>query len=163
MATAVMHPSMAPAGAWSEPTTPQPRGMFIGTPEIYFTKRIDNSRVVKVADPKRRREMIWFCTTLAVLFVFALVYLWQHLSAIECGYRIEQLKSQRDAIVESNRVLGLEEASLKNPARIDELAKQIGMQRPVNGQWQPMNIDSAASSAPVLAKAGGIVVIAEAP
>ena len=44
----------------------QPRGMFLGTPEIYFAKRIDNSRVVKVTDPKRRREMMTFGITLAM-------------------------------------------------------------------------------------------------
>ena len=104
--------------------------MFIGTPEIYFAKRIDNSRVVKVADPKRRREMISFGITLSVLFLFVMVYLWQHFSAIEYGYRIEQLKAQRDTISESNRALSLEEASLKDLARIDRLAKQMGMQRP---------------------------------
>ena len=28
-----------------------------GTPEIYFAKPIDNSRLLKVEDPKRGREM----------------------------------------------------------------------------------------------------------
>ena len=108
-------------------------------PEIYFAKRIDNSRVVKVADPKRRREMISFGITLSVLFLFVMVYLWQHFSAIEYGYKIEQLKSQRDTIVESNRALSLEEASLKDLSRIERLARQMGMQRPADGQWQPMD------------------------
>ena len=161
MATAVMYPNVVQASGGSEPSAPLPRGMFIGTPEIYFTKRIDNSRVVKVADPRRRREMISLSITLCVAFLFALVYLWQHFSAIEYGYRIEQLKVQRDAMVESNRALGLEEATLKNPARIDQLAQQMGMHRPVAGQWQPMNSETSSSSAPVLAKAGGIVVVPE--
>ena len=133
--------------------------MFIGTPEIYFAKRIDNSRVVKVADPKRRREMISFGITLSVLFLFVMVYLWQHFSAIEYGYRIEQLTAQRDTIAESNRALSLEEASLKDPARIDRLAKQMGMQRPAGGQWQPMDTAIADPSTPVMAQANGITVI----
>ena len=74
--------------------------MFIGTPEIYFSKRIDNSRVVMVTDPKRRREMVTFGIMLAVLFLFVMAFLWQHFSAIEYGYKIEQLKAQRDAIAE---------------------------------------------------------------
>ena len=136
MAAGVLYPTMA---QWNEQPAEQPRGMFIGTPEIYFAKRIDNSRVAKVADPKRRREMISFGITLSVLFLFVMVYLWQHFSAIEYGYRIEQLTAQRNAISESNRALSLEEASLKDPARIDRLAKQIGMQRPAGGQLQPMD------------------------
>ena len=116
--------------------------MFLGTPEIYFAKRIDNSRVMKVTDPKRRREMIYLRHHVGLLFLMAMVYLWQHFSAIEYGYKIEQLKVERDTIVESNRALSLEEASLKDLARIDRLAVQLGMQRPVDGQWQPMDTAS---------------------
>ncbi len=111
----------------------EPRGMFIGTPEIHFAKRIDNSRVARVTDPKRRREMILFGITLGVFFLFVMVYLWQHFSAIEYGYRIEQLKVQRDTIVESNRALSLEAASLKDLSRIERLAIQMGMRRPADG------------------------------
>ena len=63
MAAGVLYPTMAQIGDWNGPPAEQPRGMFIGTPEIYFAKRIDNSRVAKVADPKRRREMISFGIT----------------------------------------------------------------------------------------------------
>jgi len=150
---------MEQAGEWNERPPVPPRGMFIGTPEIYFAKRIDNSRLIKVTDPKRRREMTTFGITLAVLFLLAMVYLWQHFSAIEYGYKIEQLKSERDTIAESNRTLSLEEASLKDPARIDRLAREIGMQRPVDGQWQPMDNSSNNQAVPVMAKATGIMVV----
>ena len=162
MAAGVLFPTMAQTVAWSEQAAAQPRGMFIGTPEIYFAKRLDNSRVLKVGDPKRRREMISFGGTLGVLFLFAMVYLWQHFSAIEYGYRIEQLKAQRDVIVASNRVLSVEEASLKNLARIERLATQMGMQRPADGQWQPM-YSATDSSTPVMAQANGIAVVSPQP
>jgi cell division protein FtsL len=100
---------------------------------------------------------------LSVLFLFVMVYLWQHFSAIEYGYRIEQLTVQRNAITESNRALSLEEASLKDPARIDRLAKQIGMQRPAGGQLQPMDSPIADPSTPVMAQANGIMVISAQP
>ena len=159
MAAGVLYPTMEQASQWSEHAAVQPRGMFIGTPEIYFAKRIDNSRLIKVIDPKRRREMTTFGITLAVLFLLAMVYLWQHFSAIEYGYKIEQLKSERDTIAESNRALNLEEASLKDPARIDRLARGLGMQRPVDGQWQPMDNSSQERAVPVMAKASGIMVV----
>ncbi len=160
MAAGVLYPTMA---QWNEQAAEQPRGMFIGTPEIYFAKRIDNSRVAKVSDPKRRREMISFGITLSVLFLFVMVYLWQHFSAIEYGYRIEQLAAQRNVIAESNRALSLEEASLKDPARIDRLAKQMGMQRPAGGQMQPMDSAIADPSTPVMAQANGIMVVSALP
>src|SRR5215471_18930277 len=104
MAAGVLYPTLTQAGEWQEQVASQqqPRGMFIGTPEIYFSKRIDNSRVVMVTDPKRRREMMTFGIMLGVLFVFVMAFLWQHFSAIEYGYKIEQLKAQRDAIVDMN-------------------------------------------------------------
>ena len=157
MAAGVLYPTMAEAQHWNEPPV-QPRGMFIGTPEIYFSKRIDNSRVIKIADPKRRREMISFGITLGMLFLLVMVYLWQHFSAIEYGYKIEQLKSQRDAIAESTRTLSLEEASLKDVSRIERLARQMGMQPPVEGQWQPMDNNNDAAT-PVMAKANNIMVV----
>ena len=162
MAAGVLFPSMAEVVDWSGPAAAQPRGMFIGTPEIHFAKRIDNSRVAKVTDPKRRREMSLFGITLSVLFLFVMVYLWQHFSAIEYGYRIEQLKVQRDSIVESNRALSLEAASLKDLSRIERLALQMGMRRPADGQWQPMDSVNDPST-PVMAEANGITVVSAQP
>jgi len=74
------------------------RHTWSGTPEVYFTQAIDNSRLVKVADVKRRREMAQFAIALVVLFGFVMVYAWQHLSAIEYGYKIEAAKTQREAL-----------------------------------------------------------------
>jgi cell division protein FtsL len=160
MAAGVLYPTLAQTGEWNEQVAAQqPRGMFIGTPEIYFAKRIDNSRVVMVTDPKRRREMVTFGITLGVLFLLVMVYLFQHFSAIEYGYKIEQLKSQRDAIAEMNRTLSLEEASLKDLSRIDRLARQMGMQRPEEGQWQSMDAGTIDQTTPVMAKANGIMVV----
>jgi hypothetical protein len=36
------------------------KSCWLGTPEIYFRKTIDNSRLVKVEDPRREREMKQF-------------------------------------------------------------------------------------------------------
>ena len=157
MAAGILYPTMADIGNWGDQST-QSRGMFIGTPEIYFAKRIDNSRVIKIADPKRRREMLTLGVTLAVLLCLAMVYVWQHFSAIDYGYKIEQLKSQRDAIADTTRTLSLEEASLKDVSRIERLARQMGMQPPADGQWQPME-NAADSSTPIMAKANGIMVV----
>jgi cell division protein FtsL len=159
MAAGVLYPTMLQAGEWSDQAAMQPRGMFIGTPEIYFTKRIDNSRVVKVTDPKRRREMFTFGITLGMLFLLVMVYLWQHFSAIEYGYKIEQLKLESDTISESNRNLSLEEASLKDLPRIDRMARELGMQRPVEGQWQPLDTATTDPATPVMARANGIMVV----
>ena len=133
------------------------RRNWSGTPEIYFPKEIDNSRLIKVADPQHQREMKHFTMALIVLFAVVMVYAWQHFSAIEYGYRIEALKSRRDALVEMNRALRLEQASLRDPERIDALARRMGLQTPEAGQVMRME-GAPDTGAPVLARADVAVV-----
>lgn len=121
------------------------------TPEVFFTKRIDNSRLVTANDPQRAQEMRSFATAMALLFVLIMVYGWQHFSAIEYGYRIETEKQQIEALNEQNRHLRLTEAQLASPVRIDVLARQQGLSAPLPGQVvRPENGVDAGS--PVLAQ-----------
>ncbi len=123
------------------------------TPEVFFTKHIDNSRIVKADDPERKREMRTFAAVMSVLFVLVMVYVWQHFSAIEIGYNIETQKAQVEQLNEQNRQLRLTEAELIDPGRIDMLAKQLGLNVPQPGQVvRPDGIDMN-SNDPVLAQA----------
>ncbi len=124
---------------------------WTGTPEVYFNKSIDNSRVVRVADPKRTREMAMFLAAVCCLFVLVMTYAWQHFSAIEYGYRIEALQAQESGLVEINRALRLEDASLRDPGRIDQLARQMGLQTPTAGQVIMLDTALPDASAPQMA------------
>jgi cell division protein FtsL len=122
------------------------------TPEVFFVKHIDNSRIVKADDPARRREMRIFTITMSILFVLVMVYVWQHFSAIEIGYQVETQKVQVEQMQEQNRQLRLSEAQLSNPVRIDQIARQqLGLEAPLPGQV--VRPDGAGSNAPVLAQA----------
>ena len=129
------------------------------TPEIYFAKPIDNSRLVKVEDPNRACEMRQVGVALGCFFLLVMTYTWQHFKAVEYGYRVESLKLQRDGLLEVNRALRLEEASLRSPDRIDRLARDFGMQPPQAGQVVRMDTTSTDSGAPVIARAAGVSVI----
>src|SRR5580698_10304352 len=89
------------------------------TPEFYFAKHFDNSRLVKAADPVRVREMRVFSAAVTVLFSLIMVYGLQHFYAIESGYRVESEKLAVDQLREENRQLRLSEAELTRPERID--------------------------------------------
>jgi cell division protein FtsL len=132
---------------------------WVGTPEIYFPKAIDNSRLVKVEDPKRSREMRQFGIALSCLFLLVMTYTWQHFKAIEYGYKVESLRSQRDGLLEMNRALRLEEASLRSPDRIDKLAREYGMQPPRAGQVIRMDSALPDSGTPVIASVATVSVI----
>ena len=134
---------------------------WTGTPEIYFAKAIDNSRLVKVEDPRRTREMKQFGTAMAVLFMLVFTYAWQHFKAIEYGYRIESEKRELSGLTEMNRALRLEHASLRDPERIDVMARRMGLVPPEPGQVIRMEGDVLeASDTPVVASVGPMMVVA---
>ncbi|HUO60529.1 MAG TPA: cell division protein FtsL [Candidatus Acidoferrales bacterium] len=129
-----------------------------GAPEIFLVKPVDNSRLVRVADKKRRREMYWLTAAMVALFSLVMLYVVQHCSAVEYGYKIEELRKTRDALMDTSKTLRLEEASLKDPQRIDSLARSMGMQLPQAGQVQrvePVSTDNT----PVMARAVGLSVV----
>jgi cell division protein FtsL len=134
------------------------RSCWLGTPEIYFRKTIDNTRLVKVEDPRRAREMKFFGVALCCLFLLVMGYALQHFRAIEYGYKIEQLRSDRDGLGEMNRALRLEEASLRDPERIDVMAHKLGLQSPQPGQVLRMDVATDAAT-PVMASVTPVSVV----
>jgi cell division protein FtsL len=135
-----------------------------GTPEIFFHKEIDNSRLVRVADAKRNREMAVFSGTLALLFVLVMIYAGQHFSAVEYGYKIEALTAQRDGLTEANRALRLEQASLSDPGRIDALAQRMGLTSPTPGQVVQLDSSTAQEAdSPMMARVSDVAVVTAAP
>jgi hypothetical protein len=132
---------------------------FTGTPEIYFAKAIDNSRLVKMEDPGRNREMRHFCTALVVLFLLVFTYTWQHFRAIEYGYLIESSKRTLNDMTEMNRALRLEDASLRDPERIDVMARRMGLVPPDPGQVIRMDSAAAESNTPVMASAEPVAIM----
>ena len=121
------------------------------TPEVFFAKKIDNSRLVKADDPQRNKEMRSFAMAIGILCCLILIYGWQHFSAIEYGYSIASQKQELRKLQESNYHLRLTEAQLNNPGRIDRLANQLGLAAPTPGQV--VRPDGALNAnAPVLAE-----------
>jgi len=121
------------------------------TPEVFFDKRLDNSRLVKADDPVRKREMRSFAVAAVFFFALLMVYSWQHFSSIEYGYHIEAEKAQLQALQDQNHQLGLTEAQLSRSERIDRLAHQIGMQPPQPGQIVAPGMMDVNPNAPVMA------------
>ena len=123
----------------------------VRTPEFYFVKHFDNSRLVKASDPVRVREMRVFSAAVAVLFSLIMVYGLQHFSAIESSYRVESEKQTLEQLREQNRQLRLSEAELTQPGRIDQMARQFGLAEPQPGQVVYPDARPA-SGAPTLAQ-----------
>ena len=104
-------------------------------PEIYFVKRIDNSRLERVVDTAKRRECFGLLGMGTIAFLFIMLFAWQHFECVRYGYQIQQLKSKHASMVEWNHTLKVEFASLSDPQRIDAVAQtKLGLVPPRPGQ-----------------------------
>jgi cell division protein FtsL len=106
------------------------------------SKRIDNSRLVRLDSPARWRELLKQLAMGGMLAGVIFLYAWQHFQSVQLGYQLESLKAQQAQMTELNRQLTLESASLQSPARIDEIARHLGLAAPAAGQLQPFEAPS---------------------
>lgn len=118
--------------------------------EFVTVKRIDNSRLVRVAAPRQWREFGRMTAIGAALAALLLVYAAQHFRCLRVQYQLEELKARRADSAELNGQLKLQAAVLRAPGRIDELARgRLGLTAPVPGQVAP----AAPSADGILAQA----------
>jgi hypothetical protein len=90
----------------------------------FFVKHIDNSSVVRQADPERDRanwRMIGAAALAAALVVAVLMPEGYGLLA---GYRLRRLEAEHKRLLQAREVLWMEESSVLTPQRMLELAKQ---------------------------------------
>jgi len=108
--------------------------------EFHTVKRIDNSRLQRLASPVRLRDFWQRLGAGVAMAGCLLVYTWQHFECIQVRYQIEQLESQRAQVNELNQQLHLEVATLRSPMRVDSIARtQLGLTVPVPGQMAPVD------------------------
>lgn len=122
------------------------------TPEVFFEKHLDNSRLVKAEDPQRKLDMRNFAIAAVVFFALLMTYTLQHFRSIEFGYQVEAQKQQLVQMREQNRQLSLTEARLTQPERMDKLARQMGMDTPQPGQFVTPSVTEEMPSSPMLAQ-----------
>lgn len=122
------------------------------TPEVFFAKRLDNSRLVKADDPQRKRDMRNFTIAATVFFALLMSYTLQHFRSIEFGYQVEAQKLQLEHLREENRQYQLTEARLTQPERMDRLARKMGMDTPQPGQFVAPSMTDETPGTPMLAQ-----------
>ena len=103
--------------------------------EFQTVKRIDNSRLVRHVEPVKLR---YYYRTLAlgsVVAAFFMLYIYQHFRCIDLSFQLEEVKAKQVQAATLNSSLKLEIASLRNPMRIDVIARrQLGLTEPLPTQ-----------------------------
>ena len=93
-------------------------------PMLLGPKPIDNSRVVREVDLQARRELrSVFILVLALVAALAL-YAWPGVELRQAGLDIMQLNREREHLIEQNRKLRLERASLQQLDRVEAIARR---------------------------------------
>ena len=83
--------------------------------------------------PKRTKLNLLILFTLLMLFFIggSLFYVWSRIQVIQLGYEISNTLKEERALIEANKKLRLEIATLKSYARIEKLAvEELRMAKP---------------------------------
>lgn len=101
---------------------------------FFYSKKIDNSRLVRAADPKAGGAC-WAAIGAACL---ALALLTSVLAPVAtntlAGYKLEALRAEERHLLDQHRGLELQEAELVSPSRLEILAKGQNLVIPAAGQ-----------------------------
>jgi hypothetical protein len=128
--------------------------------DIYFyAKRIDNSRVVRQADPAARGECWSAVGAAAILLMLGASIIAPQAGSVLAGYKLEALKHERQSLLDQKRDLDVKEAALLSPSRLNALALARKLSSP--GADQVIHLDSpaegsVASIEPVHSKTAGV-------
>jgi cell division protein FtsL len=96
-----------------------------------INKRVGNEQLVREVDRKRHRELLMAAMTALALALAVLAYAWQHFEMIRIGYRVEELRIERESLLRIRRHLVLEKASLVSPDRVESIALgELGLTHP---------------------------------
>lgn len=101
---------------------------------FFYSKRIDNSRLVRQANPAAAQESWSAMGAVAVVLMLGASIIAPHVASVLAGYKLEGLKQDRQAMLDQGRALAVREASLLSPARLIELATARKLQSPAVDQ-----------------------------
>jgi cell division protein FtsL len=109
-----------------------PRKKSVPMREFRTVKRIDNSRLLRHVEPAKQKNLYKTAGLGAVVAVFFLFYVFQHFRCIDLSFTLEDLRMQQAKAAALNSELKLEIANLRDPMRIDVIArKQLGLTQPL--------------------------------
>jgi cell division protein FtsL len=118
------------------------------TTQFHTVKRIDNSRLVRNVEPVRLRGFYRTAGLGGIVAVFLMLYIYQHFRCIDLSFQLEDLKVKQTQAAALNSELRLEIAALRDPRRIDVIARrQLGLTQPLPTQVQDYDAPSGAEVA----------------
>ena len=105
--------------------------------EFHTVNRTDNSRIGRHVEPVKMRRLYRMVALGGVIAAFFMLYIYQHFRCIDLSFQLEDVKARQAEAASLNSSLKLEIAGLRNPMRIDVIARrQLGLTEPLPTQVQ---------------------------
>jgi hypothetical protein len=101
---------------------------------FFYSKKIDNSRLVREPDPRARGACWSAIGAASVLLALLTSVLAPSVASSLAGDKLEALRAEERRLQSERRVLALKEAELLSPDRLEAIAKQQNLVTPAAGQ-----------------------------
>jgi hypothetical protein len=108
--------------------------------DVFFhCKKIDNSRLVREADPQARGACWSAIGAACVLLAVLTSVLIPNVANTLAGYRLQALRVEERQLLDEKRTLEVKEAELLSPQRLENLAQGQNLVAPIPGQVVRLN------------------------
>ena len=108
--------------------------------DVFFhCKKIDNSRLVRAADPQARGACWSAIGAAGVLLAVLTSVLVPSVASTLAGYKLQALRVEERQLLDEKRTLEVVEAGLLSPQRLEKLAQGQNLVAPVPGQVVRLN------------------------
>ncbi len=101
---------------------------------FFYCKKIDNSRLVREADPKAGGACWSAIGAASIILALLTGILAPSVAGTLAGYKLEALKAEERRLLDERRTLELREAELLSPERLEQLAQRQNLITPQSGQ-----------------------------
>ena len=116
--------------------------------EFRTVKRIDNSRLRRHVEPVKLKNFYKTAALGGAIALCFMFYIFQHFRCIDLSFQLEEVKAKQVEAATLNSSLKLEIASLRNPMRIDVIARrQLGLTEPLPTQVREYDMPPGAEVA----------------
>ena len=127
------------AQAVQQAAQPQERDAYelraLPNDDVYFyCKRIDNSRLVRQADPAAKGQCWSAIGATCAVAALCGAMMAPKAATVLAGYKLQQLKQERAGLMDERKSLEVEEARILSPANMGELAVRQKLSSPRAGQ-----------------------------
>lgn len=109
------------------------------TPYVMGSELVRRQRAYTKDDLVKAKFLFRILFLVAFMAILCLFYIWSRVQIVQYGYDINSLKSRQHQLMEANKKLRLEVATLKSPPRVEKFAvEKLGMRPVMPEQMRPL-------------------------